>query len=70
MNHGQRVRDAKRRGPQDATPTMGARRRLGYSNRTHWMAAGRRQRPALSGRLVMLDGCLVHAARSSEGITS
>ena len=70
MNRDPRVKGARRRSPQDATPAMGGRRRLSYLNRTHWMAAVLRQRPAVSGRLVMPDGYLVHTARSSEGVTS
>lgn len=70
MNRGPQVTDARRRSPQDAMPAMGARRRRRYLNRTYWLLAKRRPRPASVGGLVMLDGHLVHAACSSEGVTS
>ncbi len=70
MNRGPQVRDARRRSPQDAAPMLDTKRRRRYLNRTHWMATIRRQRPAVSGRLVILDGYLVHTARSREGVTS
>lgn len=69
MNRGSQVTDARRRSPQDPARVV-ARRRRRYLKRTYWLLAKRRPRPASVGGLVMLDGHLVHAACSSEGVTS